>query len=228
MSKSHFSKQTLQFLARLARNNEREWFKSRKAEYEAQVLDPLLRFVTDFEEPLKKISPHYCASAKKVGGSVFRIHRDVRFSKNKAPYKTWAAARFRHEAAPAHPAPSFYLHIQPKNCFLAAGMWHPASATLNRLRQFLADNPRAWKEAIGNPRFKRFFELSGRSLKRPPRGFRPDDPLIDDLKRKDFIAVTPVSDDDVVRPQFLKKVADRYGRAGPFVDYLCAALDLDF
>lgn len=228
MPKSHFDAATFRFLERLARNNERDWFNAHKAEFEHAVQGPLLQFIADFASPLEKISGHYRADPKKVGGSAFRIYRDVRFSKNKTPYKTWAAARFRHEAAPAHPAPSFYLHVQPQNCFLGAGLWRPQPKTLARIRHFIADNPRAWTAALTDRRFRRVFALSGQSLKRPPRGFDPDHPLIEDLKRKDFVAIAALADTEVTSAGFMRKVADRFQRSAPLMDYLCAALDLDF
>ncbi|EQD64532.1 hypothetical protein B1A_08810 [mine drainage metagenome] len=138
---AHFTPQTFKFLHALARHNERDWFKAHQDTYEQAVRAPFLALITALQAPLAQISPHFRADPRKLGGSLFRIQRDTRFSGDKQPYKTWAGARLFHERHRERPAPSFYLHIQAGECFVGAGVWHPESATLKQLRAFIADNP---------------------------------------------------------------------------------------
>jgi uncharacterized protein (TIGR02453 family) len=228
MARSYFSPSTFRFLRALARNNSRAWFKAHQIEYERDVRHPYLQLIADLQSPLAKISPHYRADPRKVRGSLFRIQRDTRFSGNKARYKAWAGARFFHERRRELPAPSFYLHIAPGDCFLGAGIWHPESATLKKLRAFIADNPAAWVRATRNRTFARHYAFRGESLTRAPSGFQPDHPLIEDLKRKNYAAGTGFDDPLACSPELLPFVVGHFRRLAALVDYLCAALDLPF
>jgi uncharacterized protein (TIGR02453 family) len=228
MSCSYFSDATFRFLRQLRRNNNREWFHAHKAQYEERLREPFLALIADLQEPIAAISPHYRADPRKVGGSLFRIHRDVRFSNNKLPYKTWSGARFFHERRREVHSPSFYLHIEPGNCFAGGGIWHPESPTLRRIRNFIADNPGAWKRATRSAVFRRYFEFHGERLKRPPRGFDPEHELIEDLKLKSFASGAPLDDAVVCSPRLLPEIVQTFKRIAPLVDYLCASVDLEF
>lgn len=225
---SYFSDKTFKFQRALKRNNNREWFHAHKAEYDELLRLPFLRLIADLQPDLLAVSGHYRADPKPVGGSLFRIHRDTRFSNDKTPYKAWAGARFFHARSKQVEAPSFYLHIQPGECFVGAGLWHPEPDTQRKIRQFIFDNPGNWKTAVHAPAFRRRFDMSGDTLSRPPRGFPADHELIDDLKRKDFVAVAALEDSVVLGPRLRKAVADQFKALSPLVDYLCAALDLEF
>jgi uncharacterized protein (TIGR02453 family) len=225
---TYFSKKTFAFLRALGRNNSREWFAEHKPDYEAHLRQPFLQLITDLQPDIAAISLHYRADPRQVGGSLFRIHRDTRFSNDKTPYKTWSGARFFHERSKTVPAPSFYLHLQPGQCFIGAGLWHPEPETQRRIRGFIVDNPSGWVRATQAPAFRRKFELSGDSLVRPPRGYPADHPLIDDLKRKDFVAGAGLEDDVVLGPRLRQAVASGFAGMAPMVDYLCAALDLEY
>ena len=225
---AYFTADTFKFFRELSRHNERAWFHANKARYEASVRDPFLRLIADLAEPLARISPHFRADPKPVGGSLFRIQRDTRFSTDKAPYKTWAGARFFHARGKQVEAPLFYLQIAPSDCFVACGLWHPQPETQRRIRNFLVDNPAAWKKAVHSKAFRQRFDLGGDRLTRPPRGFDPEHELIEDLKLKDFV-VSRVFDDEVaLGPKLRSTVAADFARMAPMVDYLCAALDLEF
>jgi uncharacterized protein (TIGR02453 family) len=225
---TYFSEKTWKFLRALGRNNSREWFAEHKADYEAHLRQPFLQLITDLQPDIAAISLNYRADPKQVGGSLFRIHRDTRFSNDKTPYKTWSGARFFHERSKSVPAPSFYLHLQPGACFIGAGLWHPEPETQRRIRNFMVDNPSGWKAATQSPAFKRRFELTGESLVRPPRGYPAEHALIDDLKRKDFVAGAGLEDEVVLGPRLRQAVASGFVGMAPMVDYLCAALDLEF
>jgi uncharacterized protein (TIGR02453 family) len=238
---TYFTAKTFKFQRALVRNNSRDWFADHKADYEEHLKQPFLRLIADLQAPLAKISTHYRADPKPAGGSLFRIHRDTRFSNDKTPYKAWAGARFFHERikvadtaatlqrhGSAIEAPSFYLHIQPGHCFVGGGLWHPETSTQRRIRDFIVENPESWKAAVHKPAFRKRFTLEDDMLVRPPRGYPVDHELIDDLKRKNFVAIAPLDDDVVTGPQLLKAVGDGLRGSAPLIDYLCAALDLEF
>ena len=176
MNDSHFTPATFAFLTDLAANNNRPWFMENKARYERDLKEPALRFISDFGPHLGKISSRFRADPRANGGSMFRIYRDTRFSKDKSPYKTYTGIQFRHEAGKDAHAPGFYLHIQPGSCFAGCGVWHPDGPALARIRQSIDENPAAWKRASRGKRFRGTFELSGDSLIRAPKGYDPSAP----------------------------------------------------
>lgn len=228
MNRSYFTPATMRFFRALERHNNRQWFHEHKADYERHVREPFLALIADLAEPLARISPHFRADTRKVGGSLFRIHRDVRFSNNKMPYKPWQGARLFHARRREIAAPSFYIHIQPGNCFVGGGLWHPENHTLRNIREFIVDNSTAWKAATRKPVFRRHFTLAGECLKRPPRGFDPDHELIEDLKRKSFAAMEPIADDFACSDKLRPYMVTTMKRVAPMIDYLCAAQNLDF
>ena len=223
-----FSPATFRFLRALQRHNNRTWFKAHQDDYEAHVRGPYLQLIADLQAPVAKLSRHYRADPRKVGGSLFRIQRDTRFSGDKAPYKTWAGARIFHERRREIAAPSFYLHIAPGDCFVGAGLWHPESHTLRNIRSFIADNPTAWKRVAHSRAFREHYEFRGESLSRAPQGFPTDHPLLEDLKRKSFAAGVGFDDTLACSPKLFPFVVDHFKRLAPLVDYLCAAQNLEF
>jgi uncharacterized protein (TIGR02453 family) len=227
---SPFSSKTFAFLRDLAANNDRTWFKAHQDRYEEVVREPALDFIEEFAEPLLKISPHFTADPRKVGGSLFRIQRDTRFSKDKTPYKTHVGIHFRHVATKddVH-APGLYLHLEPKGSFAALGLWRPSTSHAYAIRERIADDPAAWKKAAYGKRFRDVYgDLEGESLKRPPRGFEADHPLIEDLKRKDFIASTRLTQAQVTSDDFMKAYTDTVKRGVPLIRYLTEAIGLSF
>jgi len=130
----YFSKATFSFLGELSRNNNREWFHDNKQRYEEAVRGPALAFIEDIAPELQLIAPRFLAVPKKVGGSLMRVHRDIRFGKDKTPYKTNIGIQFRHEAGKDVHAPGYYLHIAPQECFFGAGIWRPDSTALGQIR----------------------------------------------------------------------------------------------
>lgn len=226
---AHFSEALFLFLNELKDNNDKDWFQQHKARYERDVREPMLAFIADFADPLEKISPHFVADPRKQGGSMFRIHRDVRFAKDKSPYKTVASCHFRHEATTkdVH-GPGFYLHLEPGNVFIGAGIYMPSGPTLTAIRDALVADPDGWKKATSGRAFNTSFSLGGESLSRPPRGYEADHELIEDLKRKSFIAGASLSEQDAVAPGFIDKLAKLYGHCGPLMAFLAKALDLPY
>ena len=225
---AHFSPRLFQFLRELKKYNSREWFQANKERYEFEVKEPLLGFIAEFAGPLHRISPNFIADPRPVGGSMFRIHRDVRFAKDKSPYKTAATAQFRHEAGKDVHAPGFYLHLEPGQCFAGAGIYHPDGATLGKIRDRIVGDPNAWKRVRDGKPFRAVWELGGDSLVRPPRGYDPEHPFLEDLRRKDFIAVTNFAEKDATSPGFLDDFAKMCRAAAPMTEYLTKAIGLPF
>src|SRR5215475_9750179 len=195
------------FLADLRANNNREWFAANRDCYEEQLLEPALAFIDSFAPRLEKISPHFRADARPSGGSLFRIYRDTRFSKDKAPYKTNVGIHFRHERAKDAHAPGYYLHIGPDEAFAGGGIWHPATEAATRIREAIVGEPERWRRATGGAFAKRF-KLGGESLKRVPSWADAAHPFAEDVKRKDFFASARLTQKEVVGAGFV----DRYAR----------------
>ena len=226
--KPHFNRDLFDFLAELKANNSREWFTANKDRYRNTVQEPLLRFISDFADPLHEISREFVADPRPSGGSMFRIYRDVRFSKDKSPYKTHAAAEFRHRAGKDAHAPGFYLHLEPASVFVGAGSWHPAREAIDNIRTEISEHPKKWRNILSDPDFCKHHELSGESLKRAPRGVDPEHPLIEDIKRKDFICVERFSQADACKPGFLDRFTKSCRAATPLVRFLTVAVGQKF
>ena len=228
MANCYFTPHTMTFLRKLAKNNNRDWFEQNKSVYEETVRTPALEFIADMADDLAVLSPYFLAQAKKVGGSLMRVHRDVRFSKDKRPYKTNIGIQFRHEQGKDVHAPGFYVHIEPDDCFVGVGIWRPDAVALAKVRDVIANQGDKWNAAINSKSFKKHFALAGESLSRPPRGYAKDHPLLDDLRRKDFIAISHLTDEYVTGSQFKKQVLDHFKAADNFMQFLCASLELRY
>lgn len=223
-----FSKKTIEFLQQLAKNNNRDWFAENKERYEDLVRTPALEFIESMAPALSRTSPYIEAKARKVGGSLMRVHRDVRFGKDKSPYKTNIGIHFRHARAKDVHAPGYYLHIEPKDVFLGAGIWQPDSQTLLAVRTLISEHPDEWKTIKKKILSGKKLEFTGSSLKRVPRGFDPDHELIEDLRRKDFIVIQQLSPDEIYSKGFNKKVASFFSKSSPLMSFICEANDLLF
>ena len=218
-----FGPELFAFLTDLKEHNDRDWFAANKARYEADLLEPALAFIEDFEPHLLAISPHFRADARRVGGSLFRIYRDTRFSKDKTPYKTMAGIYFRHEQSKVVPAPGFYLHLAPGEVFAGGGIWHGDTKTVTRIREAIVADPDGWREATAG------IDLGmGESLKRVPTGYDKDHPLAEDLKRKDFAALERLSEAEATGPDFLHRYARTYQEMAPVMRFLCRAVGVPF
>ena len=223
-----FSKATFEFLGELAANNNREWFEQNKPRYESLVREPALDFIDAMLPLLADFAPHFRADARKVGGSLMRVYRDTRFSNNKIPYKTNVGIQFRHELGKDVHAPGFYVHIANDECFLAVGCWRPDPDALLKIRSAIAENPEQWFKACNEPTFSQGWNQDGERLSRPPRGFAADHVAIDDLKRKGFAALMPLSPNEVIKADFRKLAARRFTETVPFMRFLCAALGVQY
>ena len=223
-----FSHELFEFLAELRQNNDRQWFGANKRRYEEQLLEPALDFIEAFAPRLAKISPYFRADPRPSGGSLFRIYRDTRFSKDKSPYKTNVGIHFRHERAKDVHAPGYYLHIGPGEVFAGGGIWHPDTEAATRIREAIVADPQGWKRATRQGAFAKRLGLGGDSLKRVPSWADAEHPFAEDLKRKDFFGSARLTEDDVVSPDFVDEYAGLCRAAAPLMRFLCGALDVPY
>jgi len=217
-----FRPELFDFLRQLKRHNNREWFGKQKARYEATVRDPALLFIGSFATHLGKLSPYFVADPRPTRGSLFRIYRDTRFAADKRPYKTHVGIHFSHSSGKDAHAPVFYLHLEPDNCFAAAGIWHPDAPALSKVRAAIVREPEQWRKA------KRKLELEGDKLARPPRGFDANHPLVEDLKLKNYIASVAFTQEQVCGPKFMREYFAACRAISPLVEFTTRALGLKY
>ncbi|MBI1187781.1 MAG: TIGR02453 family protein [Alphaproteobacteria bacterium] len=225
-----FSKDFFKFLRELKKNNERAWFEANRERYRSAVQAPLSAFIADLAPLLARTSPHFKCDPRPNGGSMFRIHRDVRFARDKSPYKTHAAAHFRHSVGKDVHAPGFYLHLEPGRIFFGGGMYMPEPAALQMVRTRIAEKSADWRKAKEAASVSRAYGAlsDGEALTRPPRGFDADHPMIEDLKRKSFFLTAESDEAAAGDPAFVKTVAKAYADAAPLMTFLCAAVGVKY
>ncbi|MDH5354626.1 MAG: DUF2461 domain-containing protein [Gammaproteobacteria bacterium] len=224
-----FTTKFLEFFKALAKNNNRQWFNEHKADYQQSVVHPMLDFIEAMAPRLKKISPHFIADARPRGGSLFRIYRDMRFSKDKIPYKLHAACQFRHELGKDAHTAGFYVHLSQEEAVFGGGIWLPPNEELFKIRNTIVDNPNEWNRIKTNPKVKDLFGgIQGDGLKRPPRGFDPEHQHIEDLKRKSFFLMRNEKPDIILGDGFIDEVEATFKAAKPLMEYICYAQDVRF
>jgi uncharacterized protein (TIGR02453 family) len=217
-----FQPDLFRFLRQLKRHNDRDWFAKNKVRYQQVVVEPAMQFIGGFDLHLAKLSTHFVADARPTRGSLFRIYRDTRFSSDKVPYKTHIGIHFSHESGKDAHAPVFYLHLEPDGCFAAAGVWHPDTPALTKIRTAIVGQPQQWTK------LRRKLELEGESLTRPPKGFDTSHPLIEDLKRKDFVTSVALAENRVCAPTFMRDFTAACRTMVPLVEFTTRALGLKF
>ena len=229
---SYFSAASLAVLRGLARHNRKDWFEAHRAEYEEHVKGPMAELVGELDLRLSAFAPEMVGDPRR---SVFRIHRDVRFSSDKSPYKTNAGCWLFHGdgsskvGREAHGGGAgFYFHLEPAACFLAGGLWMPPRPALQKLRARLAADPRAFEKVALAPAFrKRFGGLTEEAmLKRAPRGYAEDHPAARWLRHTSFTVSRPLSDAEVTGPRLTKILEADYRLMLPLVRWLNGVLGL--
>lgn len=213
---------TLAFLAELKENNNKEWFDANRKRYEAVKKDikenvqHLITGIAEFEPVIAAIKPKDC---------VFRINRDIRFSKDKSPYKTNLGA-YISRGGKKSPHAGYYFHLEPGNCFLAGGMYGPESSVLNAVRQEIDYNTDELKAIINSKEFKKLFgEIHGEQLKTAPKGYSKDHPEIELLRYKSYLMVHNISDKDVLNKNFTDKAISVFQAMKPMNEFLNRVLD---
>ena len=214
---------TLKFLKDLKKHNNRPWFEEHRKQYENAKADFLLlaeKLITGiarFDKPIGNLEAKNC---------LFRINRDVRFSKNKDPYKSNLAAYFNKDGKKGIGA-GYYLHIEPGRSFIAGGIWMPEPAVLAGIRQEIDYNFTDWKKLIDHKNFRNVFPEAVKSedvLVRPPKGYDENNPAIEFLKMKSFIVSKPYADSDLVNTDFAKGVTKTFNAMKPLIDFINTSL----
>ncbi|SLN59912.1 DUF2461 domain-containing protein [Oceanibacterium hippocampi] len=224
-----FSPAFFAFFRELAAHNDRDWFNANKDRYKAEVVAPLSSFIEAMAPRLGAISAHFVADPRPNGGSMFRIYKDVRFSKDKRPYKEHGAVQFRHAAGKDAHAPGYYVHLAPDEIFFGGGIWLPPSPQLKAIREAIAKPDGGWDKVIGDRDFaKTFGGVHGDGLSRPPRDFDKDHPHIEDLKRKSFFGMRREAPDFALRPDFVEAVGATFRAATPLMRFLTRAVGQPF
>ena len=215
---SAFPKEGVQFLRSLKRHNNREWFQQHKGDYDQYIKQPMANLVAALADDFRKFAPEMVASPKV---SVYRIHRDTRFSKDKSPFKTHAAAVFPPSGLGKHEGAGFYLHVGPSETLVGGGLYMPFPEDLNLVRRRIAGDTAAFLKIIRNRQFRKIFgSIEGEHLNRVPRGFPADHPAAEYLKYKQFLAARIFPSDIAVTPGFYSLVIETFRAILPLVRFV--------
>lgn len=230
MGTQYFKPALFKFLRELDANNNKEWWEDNKGRYIDLIKEPSLHFIADFGPLLTSFAPHFTADAKAVGGSLMRPYRDVRFSKDKTPYKANVGIQFRHESGKDVHAPGFYLHLEPSENFAGVGLWSPETKVAHEIRQKINDEPDSWKKAAHSKGFADTWSLSHpeESLQRVPKQYRQDHPFGDDIRLKSFTAGNRLTQKFVTSNSFAEDFATELRKTVPFNSFLCEAIGLPY
>ncbi len=232
-SHQHFTPAFFKFLRQLGKNNTREWFQANKDTYDEHVKNPMLRFIADVKPRMAKISPRIDVDPKPVGGSLGRLNRDTRFSKDKSPYKTSIVAMFGHDKA-GELLLGYRLSLAPGEIKAYTGLCDPDGPTLEKIRTRIMVKPGEWRKAVGEPDagFLSRYTFEGESLKRPPKigTCAPEEghPLIEDLKRKSHAANVKFDEKAACSPDFIDAYMESVKLGPPLMAFLCKSVDVAY
>ena len=230
---NHFGPEALRFFRGLARHNAKPWFEAHREDYEQHVRQPMADLVEEMDLRFGRFAPEFVGDPKR---SVFRLHRDIRFSRDKSPYKTHAACWFFHGGGSskvgreAHGGGAgFYFHLEPGGSLVAGGCWMPPRPALKRFRAAIQSDRRGFERVVLAPALRRRFgDLSGEQmLKRAPRGYREDDPAARWLKYQSFTVARSLTDVQVTGPRLTATLEADFGTILPLVRWLNRALGLE-
>jgi uncharacterized protein (TIGR02453 family) len=210
--------EALTFLRNLARHNDREWFKPRKATFDAELKEPMLAILRRVSEAMESFAPDYVRPAEKC---LFRIYRDTRFSNNKLPYKTHVAAWWMPDGFKKTSGAGFYFHVSAKETVVAAGAWMPDKDQLAAIRRWLLDHHAEFRKLLRTAALRKAFdEFEGNALTRPPKGFPSDHPAMDLIKCRQWGLSTTLPATAALEPDFAKLLIRHFRLATPVVDAL--------
>lgn len=215
---SGFPAEALKFLRGIEKNNNRPWFEKNKPVYEASVKGPMEAFVEAVGQEMLDYAPDYITEPKK---SIFRIHRDVRFSKDKRPYKTNIATGWHRQNLGKNETASFYMHLDAKELFVGAGIYLPMPETLKTLRTYIAQHHETFRDILADKQLRKWMGgLQGEPLTRIPKGYFPGDPAEDLLKHRMYIVWNSLPTDLAYTPNLLPEVSARFKASADFVEFL--------
>ncbi len=224
---SPFTIATFKFLRDLQANNNKAWFEANKDRYHQHGRDTMLRAIIELQSEMAKFAPQIENIPKTVGGSLHRIHRDLRFSKDKTPYKTHLSAHLRHRQREQSRGMGFYLHIQPDGCIVASGIWHLQPKDALIVRNAIVDQPDLWGAATQSADFlDHYGAVYGEQLKRVPKEYASDHQFAEDLRRKGFGGMADIADDQILGPDCIPLVLDHFKAAVPLLKFLAQTFQL--
>ncbi len=225
MNEINIPKSGFDFLKKLRRNNNRDWFLKNKFLYEENLKSPLQRVIVELEKVLSQKTPGIRFDPKK---SIYRINRDVRFSNNKDPYKTNIAASFiSYRLNKKDESPGLYLHIEPGNCFIGGGLYMPSGEQIRKIRELINQDPLVFKKIISAPNVKKYFGgLTGKKLKKAPRGTPVNHPNIELLRWTQFTYIKHYEDSAFQKGNLAKIVQKEFSSMMPLVNWLNKAMTL--
>jgi uncharacterized protein (TIGR02453 family) len=219
---SPFTRKTLAFLRALKRNNDRDWFRARKAEYEQHVRGPMIELLQQLAQELPGFAPDLVSDPRVC---LFRIYRDTRFSSDKRPLKTNVAAHFPSRKFPKGEGAGLYVEVAPQWVWMGGGIYMPSSSELNAIRAAIADDHRRFRRVVTAPSFRRAVgELSGEQLTRVPRGYAKDHPAAEYLRHRQFIGGREYPADFAMSPRFYSELLTVFRGIAPLVGFLNRAI----
>lgn len=223
-----FPGESIQFLSGLQGNNNKMWFEAHRQDYEEYVKAPMFAFIVEAGRAIQQFDPPIVAEPR-INGSLYRIYRDTRFSRSKQLYKTHAAAIFWHRDGGKHETAGYYFQFDSRRYMLGGGLYMPTSEGLQLIREYIADHADVWEKVIANRNLKRLFGgIYGETLKRPPRGFNPDHPMIKSIKMKQFLVGLEEQIGKVFHTrEFLKETTSAFKAMSPLIRCLNTALRLE-
>jgi uncharacterized protein (TIGR02453 family) len=208
----------LRFLRALKRNNRRDWFLAHRDDYEAHVRRPMTAFIERLAEDFRTFAPELVASPK---ASMYRIYRDIRFSENKAPYKTHVAAVFPTRGLAKHEGAGLYFHISPDEVWVGGGMYNPQTSQIHAVREHIAANTKRLRTLVESPAFRRTVgRLDGERLQRVPRGFPKDHEAAEYLRYRQFLAGREFPPSFATSPQLYQALLAVFRRVAPLARFL--------
>lgn len=220
----HISKETFQFLKNLRKNNNRDWFEKNKEKGYKLAHENMVGFMESLIDEMKKMDHIESASGKK---SLFRIYRDVRFSKNKSPYKPFFGGRLKR--ATRWLRGGYYLHVEPGNCYIAGGFFNPNPDDLTLIRKEIAHNAVPLLEILEEPTFKKTWgSFEGDAVKTAPRGYNIDHPNIDLIRFKQFYLSHYFSDEEALDEDFIFEIVKSFLVIRPYFNYMSEVLTRHF
>lgn len=219
---THFSPEALKFLRGLKRNNDREWFQARKAVYERELKTPMLALVGEINEAMLTFAPENVRPPQKA---MMRIYRDIRFSKDKRPYKTNVAAWWARTGLEKTSGGGYYFHLSPDEVVIAAGVYMPEREQLLAIRRHLVKHHAELRKILAGRKLRSLMqEFDGLRLSRPPKGFSADDPAMDLLLCRQWGVAAHLPPETATKPTLLKEIVERFKAAVPMVELLNAPL----
>ncbi len=213
-----FPKDTLRFLRELKKNNTREWFAQNKERYEKNVKEPMHTLLAGIATRMRVFDPEIVLEPKKA---MYRIHRDVRFSDDKSPYKLWVAAAFTYRGFDRKNDAAFYFHISPEEFGIGGGLYAPQGDRLKNIRKAIDADADPLRAILNGKSFKRYFGgLVGEELARVPQGYDKEHPAIDLLKKKQFLSWKTLPLESITEARVLDDLVKHFAAMAPFVRWL--------